>query len=133
MLFGFISKPGKFSFHGLWSRTLNGVAKTAFASIWHPNGLHEMIPVGPKSRGWDITTSQTTGNKYFNSFFLDLLARNASFTFHKWVRQAELIPILPEQLNVHINISESYGEGTAQWNGKNIRIQGHIEQLSVLK
>ncbi|KAF4450994.1 hypothetical protein FALBO_16403, partial [Fusarium albosuccineum] len=118
-----------------WSMLPNeaGVSKIAFASVWHPNGLHEMIPVGPKSRAWDISKGSVTGYKYFNQFFLDLPARDASFSFQKWVRDAELVQELPEQLHTYINISESYGEGTARWNGKKVKFQGHVEQLSRLR
>ncbi|RSL52040.1 hypothetical protein CEP53_008229 [Fusarium sp. AF-6] len=118
-----------------WSMEPNeaGESKIAFASIWHPNGWHEMIPVGPKSRAWDISRSKVTGYKYFNRFFLDLPARDANFRFNKWVRDAELVPSTPEQLHRYINISESYGEGTARWNGKTVKLQGHVEQLSRLR
>ncbi|KAL6401358.1 hydroxyneurosporene synthase (CrtC) [Ilyonectria robusta] len=118
-----------------WCMTpdLDGITKVAFASVWHPNGLHEMIPVGPKTRPSDISTSPTTGLKYFNKFYLDLPARNASFTFEKWCRDGELTPILPEQKDRCITISESYGEGVAQWNNQEIKMQGHVEQLSTLK
>ncbi|RSL94667.1 hypothetical protein CDV31_014220 [Fusarium ambrosium] len=118
-----------------WSMEPNeaGESKIAFASIWHPNGWHEMIPVGPKSRAWDISKGKVTGYKYFNRFFLDLPARDASFRFDKWVRDAELVPSPPEQLHRYINISESYGAGTARWNGKTVKLQGHVEQLSRLR
>ncbi|KAK7416693.1 hypothetical protein QQX98_005019 [Neonectria punicea] len=112
---------------------LDGRGQVAFASIWHPNGLHEIIPVGPNSRAWDISTSNVTGYKYFNQFFLDLPARKASFSFEKWVRDAEFIPELPEQLDEYIEISESYGEGTARWEGKKVKIHGHVEQASRIR
>ncbi|CAI6092856.1 unnamed protein product [Clonostachys chloroleuca] len=84
-----------------WSMEPNadGVLEIAFASVWHPNGWHEMLPVGPKSRASDIDVSPRTGVKYFNKFFLDLPARDAHFTFDKWVRDGELVPGLPEQRN----------------------------------
>lgn len=66
---------------------LDGIAKIAFASIWRPNGPHEMISVGPNNKAEDISTSSKTGVKYFNKFFLDLPAMNASFTFTKWIRE----------------------------------------------
>jgi hypothetical protein len=112
---------------------LDGMSKTAFASIWHPSGLHEMVPVGPQSRASEITTSPTTGLKYFNYFFLDLPARNASFTFRKWITDGELVPSLEEQKETYITISESYGEGTGRWNGSEVKLQGHVEQLSMLR
>ncbi|RBR18129.1 uncharacterized protein FIESC28_06195 [Fusarium coffeatum] len=66
-----------------WSMepNLDGESKTAFASVWHPNGRHEMLPVGPKSRTSEIEASPETGLKYFNKFFLDLPARDACL-FH---------------------------------------------------
>lgn len=109
---------------------LDGTAKIAFASIWHPNGLHEMIPVGPKSKAEDISASSKTGVKYFNKFFLDLTARNASFTFTKWIREAEITPTVEQRCIV---ISESYGEATARLDGRDIRVHGHVKQLSTLK
>jgi hypothetical protein len=109
---------------------LDGTSQVAFASIWHPNGIHEMIPVGSNSCAQGISTSPTTGLKYFNEFFLDLPARDASFTFNKWVRDSELVPLAGQR---YITISESYGEGSGRWNGKNISVQGHVEQLSTLK
>jgi hypothetical protein len=89
-----------------------------------------MVPVGPKSKAEDISTSPKTGVKYFNKFFLDLPARNASFTFTKWIREAEITPTVEQR---YIVISESYGEGTARFNGRDLRVHGHVEQLSTLK
>ncbi|KAF5230474.1 hypothetical protein FANTH_13824 [Fusarium anthophilum] len=111
----------------------DGVSKIAFASVWHPNGRHEMLPVGPKGRASDVSVSPRTGLKYFNTFFLDLPSRNSHFTFEKWVRDGELLPALEEQLDKYITISESYGEGTGLWDDKNVRIQGHVEQLSMMR
>ncbi|KAF5658376.1 hydroxyneurosporene synthase [Fusarium circinatum] len=113
--------------------TPDGVSKIAFASVWHPNGRHEMLPVGPKSRASDVSVSPRTGLKYFNKFLLDLPSRNAHFTFEKWVRDGELLPTLEEQRDKYITISESYGEGTGLWDDKNVRIQGHVEQLSMMR
>lgn len=112
---------------------LDGESKIAFASVCHPNGRHEMLPVGPKSGASDIEASPETGLKYFNKFFLDLPARDASFTFTKWVRNGELIPGLPEQRDKYITISESYVEGIGFWDDKEVRFHGHVEQLSTLK
>jgi len=109
---------------------LDGTSKIAFASIWHPNGLHEMIPVGPNSVASDLSTSEKTGVKYFNKFVLDLPTRNAEFRFEKWVREAEITPAVEQR---YIVISESYGEGTGRFNGKDVRVHGHVEQLSTLK
>lgn len=67
-----------------------------------------MIPVGPNSKAEDISTSSKTGVKYFNRFFLDLPTRNASFTFTKWIREAEITPTVEQRYMV---IPESYGEG----------------------
>jgi hypothetical protein len=111
---------------------LNGQSKIAYVSIWHPTGLTEMMPVGSDTRAWDIATSNSTGLKYFNSFFLDVPAREASFSITKWFRDAELTPT-PEQAKTFITISESYCEGTALWNGKEVKFHGHTEQLSDLK
>ncbi|KAF5968955.1 hydroxyneurosporene synthase (CrtC) [Fusarium bulbicola] len=113
--------------------TPDGVSRIAFASVWHPNGRHEMLPVGPKSRASDVSVSPRTGLKYFNTFFLDLPSRNSHFTFEKWVRDGELLPALEEQRDKYITISESYGEGTGLWDDKNVRIQGHVEQLSMMR
>ena len=112
---------------------IDGFAKTAFASVWHPSGLHEMIAVGHRSRASNISTSGTTGIKYFNKFLLDMPARDASFTFDKWIRDGEITPTLAEQRDKYITISESYSEGVGRWNGKEVRFFGHIEQLSRLR
>ena len=109
---------------------LDGESEIAFASVWHPNGRHEMLPVGPKSRASDIEASPETGLEYFNKFFLYLPARDACFTCTKWVRDGELIPGLPEQRDKYITISELYGEGTGFWDGKELRFHDHVEQLS---
>ncbi|RSL66750.1 hypothetical protein CEP54_003550 [Fusarium duplospermum] len=106
---------------------IKGKFSQGFASFWHPNGLHEMIPVGPESRCSDISVSPATGVKYFNHFLIDLPARNASIKFKKWIRNAELLPEPP--LKEYITISESYAEGTVFWNGKEFSFFGHVEQL----
>ncbi|KAH6644570.1 hypothetical protein C7974DRAFT_23337 [Boeremia exigua] len=113
--------------------SIDGVSEVKFASVWHPNGLHETIPVGPNSRASNVITSEKTGLKYFKDYFLDLPARNASFSFTKWFEQDELNPALPEQMGKYITIAESYGEGTGVWDGKEITVQGHVEQLSTLR
>ncbi|PNP77005.1 hypothetical protein FNYG_09618 [Fusarium nygamai] len=113
--------------------TPDGVSKIAFASVWHPNGRHEMLPVGPKSRASNISISPRTGLKYFNKFFLDLPSRNAHFTFDKWVRDGELNPAMEEQRDEYITISESYGEGSGMWDDKQVLIQSHVEQLSMMR
>jgi hypothetical protein len=76
--------------------------------------------------------SSSTGYKYFNRVFLDLPARNASFTFTKWFRNADLFPTLADQFYTYVNISEAYGEGMAEWNGKEVRFHG-LEQLLRLR
>ncbi|KFA67997.1 hypothetical protein S40285_03516 [Stachybotrys chlorohalonatus IBT 40285] len=111
--------------------TVDGQVETSFASVWHPSGVHEMIPVGSKTRGSDVSISPVTGLKYFNHFFIDLPARNANFTFNKWFRDAELVPDPPR--SNYITISESYGEGIARWYGKDVKMFGHAEQFSTLK
>ncbi|KAF5987332.1 hydroxyneurosporene synthase [Fusarium coicis] len=111
----------------------DGVSLIAFASVWHPNSRHEMLPIGPKSRASDISVSPRPGLKYFNTFFLDLPCRNAHFTFDKWVRDGELNPAMEEQRDKYNTISESYGEGTGMWDDKQVLIQGHVEQLSMMR
>ncbi|KAH7367774.1 hypothetical protein B0T11DRAFT_326016 [Plectosphaerella cucumerina] len=107
--------------------TLEGRFSRGFASVWHPSGLHEVIPIGPNSLCSDLEASPRTGIKYFNKFFIDLPARKSSITFTKWIRDAELAPAPP--VKQYITISESYGEGMCEWNGKTVRFFGHVEQL----
>lgn len=111
---------------------VEGVTKVAFASVWHPNGLHEMIPVGPDTRFSGAHTSPATGLAYFTTFFLDLPARNACFTFNKWFQDGELEPV-EEQRNKYITIMESYGEGEGQWGSEGVKFYGHVEQLQLDK
>lgn len=111
---------------------LTVLPKVAFASVWHPNGLHEMIPVGPDTRFSGAHTSPATGLTYFTTFFLDLPARNACFTFNKWFQDGELEPV-EEQKNKYITIMESYGEGKGQWGGEGVKFYGHVEQLQLDK
>lgn len=91
-----------------------------------------MMPVGPASYASDLTTSAATGKKYFNHFFMDLPARGANLTYTNWVRDGEIVPLLDEQKASYISISESYVEGVAFWNGKEVPFFGHTEQLSRL-
>jgi hypothetical protein len=108
-----------------------GTSEITFASIWHPNGIHENIPVGSNSIASDITSTEF-GRRYFNHFVLYLPAKNATFTFKKWVREAEISPVLPEQRDTFTTISESYGEGSGYWNGRQVKVQGHVEQFTRL-
>lgn len=70
------------------------------------------------------------GVKYDNKFFLVLLTRNASFTLTKYIRKAEITPMVEQR---YIDISKSYGEGTAHFDGNDVRIHGHVEHVSTLK
>lgn len=110
----------------------DGISKVAFASVWHPNGLHEMIPVGPATQFSGLEASAASGTEYFTTFNLDLPAREASFRFTKWFQDGELTPV-PEQKGKYLSIMESYGEGTGRWNGKEVSFFGHVEQLVLEK
>ena len=77
------------------------VSEVAFASIYHPNGLHQTLPVGPSTRFTGLHTSQETGLKYFTTFFLDPPAINASFTFKKWCQAGELEPVSEQKGQIH--------------------------------
>lgn len=109
---------------------LHGVGNYSFLSVFHPSGLHEMMPVGPASYASDITRGSVTGRKYFNNVFIDLPARGANLSYTTVVRDAEIAPLLETQRTTYINISESYIEGMAFWNGKEVPFFGHIEHLS---
>lgn len=99
------------------------------ATIWHPNGLHEVSPVDMSStRAWDLSVSKTTGREYFNKFEVTLVAGNAKFSFEKPIRDAEIGPAPGEKGLV---ISESYCEGTVEWAGEVLPWFGHCEELSV--
>lgn len=109
-----------------------GVSKVPFASIWHPNGLHQTLPVGLKTRFSGIHTSPDTGLEYFTMSFLDLPVINASFTFEKWFQDGE-VESVPEQKGRYITIMQSHGEGIGQWNDKEVKLHVHVEQLQLDK
>lgn len=105
----------------------NGRSKTAYASVWHANGLIEAVPVGPNTSATDVETSRVTGKKYFNRFLLDLPAINSTLRIRKWFRHAEVSAVRAG--NGTRPISESYVEGEGIWKGNKVKFFGHVEQL----
>ena len=104
-----------------------GYGEPAFATVWHPDGLHEVVAVDPSTRAWDIWTSNFSGKKYFNKFLFDLEAHNTSLYVTQTIGESELTP-----RQGGYNISEAYCQGEGKWDGKEVTFFGHVEQLSAL-
>ncbi|CAK1356377.1 unnamed protein product [Cercospora beticola] len=100
----------------------NGHRSSAWASIWHPNGLVEYLPVGGKTSASDVSTS-ASGRQYWNSFVLDLPAINSSLEIQQWTRNAEFVAD-----GSPLNLTESYAEGSGVWRGKWTTFVAHVEQ-----
>ncbi|KAH6651502.1 hypothetical protein BKA67DRAFT_330691 [Truncatella angustata] len=60
----------------------------AWATVWHPNGLHEVVAVDADSNASDPWWSPYSGKKYFNKFNFNLSMRNASFYIEQSVRES---------------------------------------------
>lgn len=99
----------------------------AWATIWHPNGLHEVVEVDNTTRAFDIWKSEYSGHNYFTEFVLKLNCRNARFNIHQLIKKSELRALPGTQ---GYNITEAYGYGEGVWDGQNVTFYGHIEQLS---
>ncbi|KPM41689.1 hypothetical protein AK830_g4867 [Neonectria ditissima] len=94
------------------------IHSSGIATIWHPNGLHEVVSVDMSATpAWDPSISKATGREYFNKFKVALTTRNAFFSFEKPIRDAE-VKSAPGQTG--LIISESYCEGTVKWEGKTL-------------
>lgn len=102
----------------------------SFATVWYPNGLHEVVSVDPTSTASDIWISNSTRKTYFNKFVFNLSAKNASLTIEQAVRNRELGPLPGTQ---GYTISEAYGQGSGVWDGEEVQFFGHIEQLSSIR
>ncbi|KAF4965912.1 hypothetical protein FSARC_6337 [Fusarium sarcochroum] len=106
----------------------DGTGPSGMATIWHPNGVHEVIPVDMSAtRAWDTSVSDVTGRLYFNKFKVALTTRNALFTFQVPIRDAE---VRPAKGQPGLIISESYCEGLVEWDGETLPWFGHCEELS---
>ncbi|KAI6778733.1 uncharacterized protein J7T54_000767 [Emericellopsis cladophorae] len=105
----------------------NPAGKEAWATVWHPNGMTEVLEVDNTTSAWNIWKSEATGNNYFQDFRLDLSQRQASINLHQLIRKSEITP-LPDTRGY--NITEAYGQGDGIWEGQNVTWWGHIEQLS---
>ncbi|KAK0621085.1 Kievitone hydratase [Lasiodiplodia hormozganensis] len=103
----------------------------AIATVWHPNGVHEVLPVDNTTRAWDTTRSPKTGNLYFNEFQLDLSTRNSSIRVTKPTRDTLLIPLADYGAPL-LNVSEAYVQGRGTWEGEAVEVFGHLEQISTL-
>jgi hypothetical protein len=110
--------------------TLEGtLGKPAWVTLWHPNGLHEVVEVDANSTVSDTWVSPYSGLTYFSKFFLSLSTRNASFNIEQSARFSEATP---SGGYFGYNITEGYGQGTGTWEGEDITFFGHVEQLSFL-
>jgi hypothetical protein len=109
----------------------DGSGPSGMATIWHPDGLHEVAAVDMSAtRAWDASVSTATGREYFNKFKVTLATRNITFDFEKSIRDAEL---RPAQGKAGVIVSESYCEGTVRWDGEDLPWFGHCEELSTPK
>jgi hypothetical protein len=99
----------------------------AWATVWHPNGIHEVLEVGNTTIASDVWKSEYNGKKYFQNFQLDLPTRGASFKIHQAIKKSEIRP-LPETSGY--NITEAYAQGKGIWEGEEVTFYGHAEQLS---
>lgn len=105
------------------------LSKRAWATIWHPNGLHEVVEVDSSSHALGKWVSTKTGLSYFSKFILSLSTRGASFEIEQSAKYSEVTPAG----GYHgYNITEGYGQGTGTWEGKNVTFFGHVEQLSFI-
>lgn len=104
----------------------NGHPESAWASVWHPNGLVEYLPVGEKTSASDVSTS-ASGRQYWNSFVLDLPAINSSLEIRQWSRNAEFVAD-----GSPLNLTESYAEGSGVWRGEWTTFVAHVEQAGAM-
>nr|XP_036589630.1 uncharacterized protein CTRU02_00384 [Colletotrichum truncatum]KAF6801635.1 hypothetical protein CTRU02_00384 [Colletotrichum truncatum] len=106
--------------------TLN---ERAWATVWHPDGLHEVVEIAGTSRALEKWVSPVTGLNYFSQFRIDMPTRNASFQIQQYPAKGE---VTAGKGYKGYNITEAYGQGTGTWDGQNVSFFGHVEQLSFL-
>jgi hypothetical protein len=99
----------------------------AWATIWHPNGIHEVLEVDNTTKGLNPWTSEYSGNNYFQDVELNLSQRNASFNIHQVIKNGEVGPLPGTE---GYNISEAYAQGDGVWENEHVTFYGHLEQLS---
>ncbi|GME37622.1 putative mucin-1 (muc-1) protein [Neofusicoccum parvum] len=112
--------------------TLDGfnVDDISIATVWYPNGVHEVLPVDNTTTAWDTSRSPKTGKLYFNEFQLNLSSRNSSIRVTKPIRDTVLIPLA--DYGSLLNVSEAYIQGEGFWEGQPVEVFGHLEQISTL-
>ncbi|OJD30432.1 mucin-1 (muc-1) protein [Diplodia corticola] len=104
----------------------------AVASVWYPNGASEVLPVDDTTSAWDAVRDPESGYLYFSEYRIDLLqAKNASLHV---TRHGGLDAVLKPLGNISgmLNVSEAYAQGDGTWNGEQVQIWGHVEQISTL-
>ncbi|EXK78456.1 hypothetical protein FOQG_16865 [Fusarium oxysporum f. sp. raphani 54005] len=99
----------------------------AWATVWHPNGIHEILEVGNTTTATDVWKSPVSGKNYFQNFKLDLPSREASFHIHQAIKKSELRPLPGSD---GYQITEAYSQGHGVWEGEKVTFYGHTEQLS---
>ncbi|KAJ9413261.1 hypothetical protein QL093DRAFT_2512296 [Fusarium oxysporum] len=99
----------------------------AWATVWHPNGIHEVLEVGNTTTATDVWKSPVSGKNYFQNFKLDLPSREASFHIHQAIKKSELRPLPGSD---GYQITEAYSQGHGVWEGEKVTFYGHTEQLS---
>lgn len=103
-----------------------GYGVPAIASIWHPNGAHEVLPIDSNTQAWGAWKSPKTRYSYFSKFLLSISTRKSTLTVEKLVASSEVSPA--GNSTDGIIISESYCQGNGTWEGKPVSIYGHVEQ-----
>jgi hypothetical protein len=139
---GFFGIPG--GHLGFWLYLSNGImlhvwtlapdiegnlSQRAWATVWHPDGLHEVVEIGDASKACDRWTSPTTRLNYFSRFQLSIPSKNATFSVQQYPAHGE---VTAGKGYDGYNITEAYGQGSGVWSGENVTFFGHVEQLSFL-
>lgn len=105
-----------------------GFGNISYATIWHPDGRHDVLELGQDTRAWDKWVSPETGKEYFNKFYISFGSETnrSSLYFEQAIRGAEETA----RTERGYIIADSYGEGYGTWEGKPIDIFGHVQQYS---
>lgn len=80
------------------------------------------------TRAWHTWTSNFTGRVYFNKYKIALTTHKAVFMFEVPIRNPEVTPVPGE---TRTTVSESYCEGSVEWDGETMPWLGHCEQMSL--
>ncbi|KAF7565994.1 Hydroxyneurosporene synthase [Pyrenophora tritici-repentis] len=101
----------------------------AVVTIWHPNGVHEVLQADATSRAWGVSRNARNGRLYFSKFQLDLALKNTSLRMTKYAHDA----LFRAAEGVTMDLSEAYTQGFGTWDGEDVSLFGHVEQVSTLE